>query len=172
MRGLLDNEFQAATEAADLATRVVLGDQRIEDLGVSAKAVMQSTWADFSNPLGGGWGRLLGDWQTGYAREVGGIPGAGLTAFDLLLDWRLALSMPVSLFRYPLAWSLKSPKVIVPFAAFVWGLEQLPGLVPTGAVDAASVRLRNRSRNSSRNRSRNRSRTRSRNRCAPRVRDP
>lgn len=61
-----------------------------------------------------------------------------MTAADLLLDWRLALSMPVSLFRYPLAWSLKSPKVIVPFFSFVWGLEQLPGLVPLGAVDAAS----------------------------------
>ena len=46
--------------------------------------------------------------------------------------------MPVSLFRYPLAWSLKSPKFIVPFFSFVWGLYQLPFLVPQGAVDAAS----------------------------------
>ena len=139
MRNVLDNEFQAATEAAgDYDAPVVLGDQRIEDLGESAKSVLKSTWRDFSNPLGGGWGRLLDDWKAGYAREVTGIPGAGLTAADLILDWRLAISMPVSLFRYPLAWTLKSPKVIVPFFSFVWGLEHLPDLVPQGAVNAAS----------------------------------
>lgn len=74
MRGVLDNEFQAATEAAQPGVRVVLGDQRIEDLGVSARAVVKSTWLDFSDPLGGGWGRLLGDWKDVYAREVTGIP--------------------------------------------------------------------------------------------------
>lgn len=67
-----------------------------------------------------------------------GIPGAGLSSLDLLLDWRLAAGMPVSLFRYPLAWTLKSPKVIVPFAAFVWGLEQLPYMVPLGGIDATT----------------------------------
>uniref|UniRef100_A0A7S0X2V7 Uncharacterized protein n=1 Tax=Mantoniella antarctica TaxID=81844 RepID=A0A7S0X2V7_9CHLO len=138
MRKLLDNEFQAATEVAEPDVRIVLGDQRIEDLSVSAKAVLKLTWEEFTNPLGGGWARLLANWQAGYAREVAGVPGAGLTAGDLLFDWRLALCMPVSLFRYPLAWALKSPKVIIPFAAFVFGLEQLPGLVPQGAVDVAS----------------------------------
>jgi hypothetical protein len=33
--------------------RIVLGDQRIEDLSVSAKAVLKLTWEEFTNPLGG-----------------------------------------------------------------------------------------------------------------------
>ena len=140
MRTLLDNEFQAATDAAAPDTPVVLGDQRIEDLAASAKAVLKSTWSDFASPLGGGWTRLWNDWRDGYAREVGGIPGAGLGFEDLATDPRLIASTPVSLFRYPLAWSIKSPKVIVPFFTFSWGLARLPDVVPVGAVDAATQR--------------------------------
>lgn len=140
LRTLLDNEFQAATDAAAPDTPVVLGDQRIEDLAASAKAVLKSTWSDFASPLGGGWVRLWDDWREGYAREVGGIPGAGLGFADLATDPRLIAATPVSLFRYPLAWSIKSPKVIVPFFTFTWGLARLPDIVPVGAVDAATQR--------------------------------
>ena len=73
----------------------------------------------FRVATGGGWTRLWNDWRDGYAREVGGIPGAGLGFEDLATDPRLIASTPVSLFRYPLAWSIKSPKVIVPFFTFV-----------------------------------------------------
>jgi hypothetical protein len=37
-----------------------------------------------------------------------------------------------------LAWAIKSPKVIVPFASFVWTIEQIPSLVTPGAVDAVT----------------------------------
>ena len=70
MRNLLDNEFQAATEAAGPATKIVLGDQRIEALGASAKACVKSTWDDFTSPVGGGWKRLLDDVGGTYKREV------------------------------------------------------------------------------------------------------
>ena len=34
--------------------------------------------------------------------------------------------------------AIKSPKVIVPFASFVWTIEQIPSLVTPGAVDAVT----------------------------------
>jgi len=142
MRVLLDNEFQAATEAAPRKTRVVLGDQRIEDLSVSAKAQFKSTIEDFASPFTGGWRRLWDDARLTYAREVVGVGDdeLKLTFADLALDPRLLLAMPLSLFRYPLAWSIKSPKTVVPFLGFVYGLSILPSLVPAGGVDAETHR--------------------------------
>ena len=137
MRALLDNEFQAAVEAAPDTARVVLGDQRIEDLSNSAKAQFKSTVADFASPLDGGWRRLWDDARFAYAREVVGVGGFESLRFaDLALDPALVAATPLSLFRYPLAWSIKSPKVTVPFLGFVYGLSILPSLVPAGAVDA------------------------------------
>ena len=63
-----------------------------------------------------------------------------MTFADLALDPRLLLAMPLSLFRYPLAWSIKSPKTVVPFLGFVYGLSILPSLVPAGGVDAETHR--------------------------------
>ena len=141
MRALLDNEFQAAVEAAPDTARVVLGDQRIEDLSVSAKAQFKSTVTDFASPLGGGWQRLWDDARAAYAREVVGTGGLESLRFaDLALDPALVAATPLSLFRYPLAWSIKSPKVVVPFLGFVCGLAILPSLVPQGAVDATTHR--------------------------------
>jgi hypothetical protein len=142
MRLLLDNEFQAATEAAPRKTRVVLGDQRIEDLSVSAKAQFKSTIEDFASPFTGGWRRLWDDASVTYKREVVGVGDdeLKLTFADLALDPRLLLAMPLSLFRYPLAWSIKSPKTVVPFLGFVYGLSILPSLVPAGGVDAETHR--------------------------------
>jgi hypothetical protein len=39
------------------------------------------------------------------------------------------VALPISLFRYPLAWLLKSPKLVVPLLSFYFGLANLPGLV-------------------------------------------
>jgi len=92
------------------------------------------------DPLGGGWARLVGDWREGFQREINGRGDArgNLRAADLWRDVALLAGMPVSLFRYPMAWAIKSPKVIVPFAAFVWGIERIPQLVHPGGVDAVT----------------------------------
>jgi len=141
MRFLLDNEFQAAVEAAPENARVVLGDQRIEDLSVSAKTQFMSTVRDFTKPFDGGWYRLWNDARLAYAREVVGVGGAStLTFADLALDPALLAATPLSLFRYPLAWAIKSPKTVVPFLGFVYGLAILPSLVPAGGVDATTRR--------------------------------
>ena len=141
MRFLLDNEFQAAVEAAPENARVVLGDQRIEDLSVSAKTQFISTVRDFTTPFDGGWSRLWNDARLAYAREVVGVGGAStLTFADLALDPALLAATPLSLFRYPLAWAIKSPKTVVPFLGFVYGLAILPSLVPAGGVDASTHR--------------------------------
>ena len=141
MRFLLDNEFQAAVEAAPANARVVLGDQRIEDLSVSAKTQFMSTVRDFTKPFDGGWYRLWNDARLAYAREVVGVGGAStLTFADLALDPALLAATPLSLFRYPLAWAIKSPKTVVPFLGFVYGLAILPSLVPAGGVDARTHR--------------------------------
>jgi hypothetical protein len=159
LRMLLDNEFQAAVEARDGGDDdggdggggdrdvvhpipIVLGDQKIEDLGASAKATLRATWEDFSSPFDGGWARLWRDFAAAYAREVDSGPeDAGLSLRDLATDAPLALGLPVSFFRYPLAWSVKSPKVIVPFAAFAYTLSELPNwlsAVPRGVALGAS----------------------------------
>ena len=77
-----------------------------------------------------------------YAREVVGVGDDEnkLTFADLALDPRLLGAMPLSLFRYPLAWCIKSPKTVVPFFGFVYGLSILPSLVPAGGVDAETHR--------------------------------
>ena len=136
-RRVLDNEFQAAAEAAPPDVPLVLGDQRIEDLKESAKETLARTWDDFAAPTSGGWVRIWRDARRGYRREVAGgaVAGRGLAFSDLANDPELASGMPLSLLRYPLAWGVKSPKVFVPFFAFCCGIAAIPGLVPAGAVD-------------------------------------
>ena len=140
MRWFLYNEMLAAADAAGDPAKIRLGDQRIEDLGTCAKQTIGDTARDLANPLGGGWQKLVDDWRTGFDREINGRGDArgNLRAVDLWRDVSLLLGMPVSLFRYPLAWAIKSPKVIVPFASFVWTIEQIPSLVTPGAVDAVT----------------------------------
>ena len=77
MRFLLDNEFQAAVEAAPENARVVLGDQRIEDLSVSAKTQFISTVRDFTTPFDGGWSRLWNDGRGPNPNDVGGVEFGG-----------------------------------------------------------------------------------------------
>ena len=140
LRWFLYNEMLAAADAAGDPTKIRLGDQRIEDLGACAKRTMADTARDVLDPLGGGWGRLVRDWRDGFKKEIDGRGDArgNLRAADLWCDVALLLGMPVSMFRYPMAWAIKSPKVIVPFAAFAWGIERIPSLVRPGALDAVT----------------------------------
>jgi len=140
-RRLLDNEFQAAQELVEDQGKVSLGDQSIDDLGANMKRIFKETLEDVFNPVDG-WKRVREDLVNYSASELYPTKEFGkdvqsLSLEDFLLDGRLLLALPVSLFRYPLAWLLKSPKLVVPLLSFYFGLANLPGFVE--AMEASTT---------------------------------
>ena len=127
MRKLLDNEFQAAAEEAGTSA-IILGDQPIADLGTSMKALAKQTLLDLGTPWDGGWARYTDDISKAVKREVKAAKG-GVESPAEVFDTNLLLNVPVSLFRYPLAWLLKSPKLMVPLTTFWLTIAALPGAV-------------------------------------------
>lgn len=127
MRNLLDNEFQAAAEEAG-SSAIILGDQPIADLGTSMKTLAKQTLIDLGTPWDGGWKRYADDVSDAVKREVNAAKG-GVESPAEVFDASLLLNVPVSLFRYPLAWLLKSPKLMVPLATFWLTIAALPGAV-------------------------------------------
>jgi len=125
-RALLDNEFQSAQEAAGDAS-IVLGDQGIADLGASLQALTKSTLKDFLSPSG--WKSYVEEVRAAVDSELAPLPGVGIAHPGELFDAKLLLNLPVSLVRYPLAWLLKSPKLIVPLVSFFYGISILPTAV-------------------------------------------
>ena len=131
-RQLLDNEFQAAQELIEDQSKVSLGDQSIDELGKNMKRIFKETLKDVTSL--DGWKRVKEDLVKYSDSELYPMKSFGkdvqsLSVEDFLLDRRLLLALPVSLFRYPLAWLLKSPKLVVPLLSFYFGLANLPGLV-------------------------------------------
>jgi len=131
-RKLLDNEFQAAQELVEDQQKVSLGDQSIDDLGANMKRIFKETLEDVKSI--DGWKRVREDLVRYSATELYPTKEFGkdvqtLSLQDFLLDGRLLVALPISLFRYPLAWLLKSPKLVVPLLSFYFGLANLPGLV-------------------------------------------
>ena len=131
-RQLLDNEFQAAQELVEDQAQVSLGDQSIDDLGQNMKRIFKETLEDVKSI--DGWKRVREDLVRYSATELYPTKEFGkdvqtLSLQDFLLDGRLLVALPISLFRYPLAWLLKSPKLVVPLLSFYFGLANLPGLV-------------------------------------------
>lgn len=131
-RQLLDNEFQAAQELVEDQSQVSLGDQSIDELGQNMKRIFKETLEDVKSI--DGWKRVREDLVRYSATELYPTKEFGkdvqtLSLQDFLLDGRLLVALPISLFRYPLAWLLKSPKLVVPLLSFYFGLANLPGLV-------------------------------------------
>jgi len=125
-RALLDNEFQAASEACGDA-RVVLGDQSIADLGSSLGALSKQTLKDVTSVAG--WRAIVEDVRAAVESELTPVPGVGVAHPGELFDAKLLMNMPLSLFRYPLAWVLKSPKFVVPLIGFFYGISIVPEAV-------------------------------------------
>ena len=123
---LLMNEFQSASEAApDVA--LVLGDMAIEDLGGKLKTSLKETTLDILMP--NRWKSYVDDVSSAVDGEIKAANDEGVTEWSDIFDWRLLVNVPVSLFRYPLAWMLKSPAIMVPFATFWLTIAALPGIV-------------------------------------------
>ena len=136
-RKLLDNEFQSAQEAAGEAS-IVLGDQGIADLGASLQALTKATLKDLMSPSG--WKAYVDDVRSAVESELAPVPGVGIAHPGELFDTKLLMNLPVSLFRYPLAWLLKSPKLIVPLISFFYGISILPTAVES-IQDAETMSL-------------------------------
>ena len=137
-RQLLDNEFQAAQELIEDQSKVSLGDQSIDELGKNMKRIFKETLKDVTSL--DGWKRVKEDLVKYSVSELYPMKSFGedvqsLSVEDFLLDRRLLLALPVSLFRYPLAWLLKSPKLIVPLLSFYFGLANLQRFVE--AIEAS-----------------------------------
>jgi hypothetical protein len=146
MRSVLDNEFHSAAEAAGDDAEIVLGDQEIAALGENLGRLVKETAFDLLYPpraFTGGWKSYADDVREAVATEIDG-GDEGVDAMDLFGDGKLLLNAPVSLIRYPLAWLLKSPKLIVPLASFWLTIAALPGAVealPEGAAQSSAETL-------------------------------
>lgn len=129
-RILLDNEFQAVQELVDDQRLVSLGDQNVDELGDEMKRVFKETLGDVRTI--DGWRRIKKDIDEYsktelFPRSAKEMESLGFS--DFVGDWRLLVGMSLSLFRYPLAWLLKSPKVVVPLVSFYLGIANLPQIV-------------------------------------------
>ena len=129
-RALLDNEFQACQELCR-ERDVYLGDQNIDDLSSDLKELFVQTMKDcFTNPSS-----IKADFKKFTESELVPLQSFGSDgrvvslSFEDFLDYRLLACMPISMLRYPLAWLLKSPKLVVPVVTFYLTLASLPGIV-------------------------------------------
>jgi len=124
LRMLLDNEMQAAAEAAERYARpVILGDQAIAITNKRIVETLKSSIFDLLLPTR--WLALAHDLRRAYVETS--VPPLYSTNSRLLdagdfLNPGLLLNLPVSLLRYPLAILIKSPPMVglglVAFTAF------------------------------------------------------
>eukprot|EP00929_Paragymnodinium_shiwhaense_P064185 TRINITY_DN32129_c0_g1_i1.p1 TRINITY_DN32129_c0_g1~~TRINITY_DN32129_c0_g1_i1.p1 ORF type:complete len:412 (+),score=89.97 TRINITY_DN32129_c0_g1_i1:55-1236(+) len=158
LRMLLDNEMQAAAEVAEAAGRpVLLGDQRVEDLGSKLGGLFNESVADLLSPLDGGWQRVGGDIVEGLQGVAGKIQEKkadegkkpaeseeNLGAFDFA-DILLWVYFPVTFVRYISSALLRAPKVIGAVIGFLVAFALLPENLFTDlfglCVDVLSIRI-------------------------------
>eukprot|EP00933_Yihiella_yeosuensis_P004322 TRINITY_DN10869_c0_g1_i2.p1 TRINITY_DN10869_c0_g1~~TRINITY_DN10869_c0_g1_i2.p1 ORF type:complete len:389 (-),score=62.35 TRINITY_DN10869_c0_g1_i2:84-1250(-) len=146
-RMLLDNEFQAAYDEADMGGRpVVFGDQGMDEMGRVVSSLLKTAVNDLATPFDGGWQRSFTDIRDGLKklqqRPQKEQEGSSRCADDIdlsdFLDFKLIVGFPVAIFRYAMTLLIKSPRL---FAANVASLavlklllteapDQLPGSNP------------------------------------------
>lgn len=110
LQKLLQSEMRAACDVAVAYDRpVVLGDQRINITVDKMKAAFKETIIDLAQPPFG-WQRIFNNiteaWQAGAAPSVSDNEYLETNAF---LDPRLLIAAPISFFKYPLSYLVKSP---------------------------------------------------------------
>jgi len=136
MRALLDNEMQAAAEEAEAAGRtVVLGDQRVEELGEEVRSRATAALSDLASPLDGGWQRTVQEITQGVAqitdvgqrrREEGREGGEDSLGVQDFLDLEFALGVPVAVVRYVVSTALKAPGLAAAVGAYFAVVAVLP----------------------------------------------
>ena len=147
MRVVLDNEFQGAFEAVSGDAEIVLGDQAIGYLGSNLKTLARETMVDTFWPpraLTGGWASYVNDVRKCVREEISAYDATAVENPGDFFNKELLAAVTVSLIRYPLAWLLKSPKLIVPLITFTLTLSALPGAVESigdAGVESAAEAL-------------------------------
>jgi len=126
LRGLFDNEMQAAAEVAEeFGCGVSLGDQAVEDTGRRIAQLGGATLVEALTPFAGGWGRIQRDLVAGWAQ----LDSPDGVSVSTLLEPRLLLATPLALFRYPASIAFKSPalfSVLVGLGALTAGGSDTP----------------------------------------------
>jgi len=123
LRKLLDNEMQAAVDAAKESglERIILGDSSDKELVERLTAVVQKTFKDIASPLDGGWQSILRDFQRLYV-SLSGPPKLDEARIEGLkelvhpkygmapnLQTQMLMGTPVALMRNLVTLSLKLP---------------------------------------------------------------
>ena len=133
LRNLLDNEMQAASEAAaEFGAGTVLVDQNINGTVARLARLFGVTLVDLATPWSGGWARIARDIRHGYAQVVSsgsaGPLDGGRRVFERALSPSLLAGTPVALGRYLLAFAVTSPALFAllvataAYYAFYFGL--------------------------------------------------
>lgn len=136
LRVVLDNEMQAAAEAAEAAGRpVVLGDMQVEQLAGEVSALAKVAMTDMISPLDGGWQRMASELFNGFrllfnarqerkvAEEAQEVDNLG---FQDIFDVELVLGIPVAVARYVGSMLFRAPAVLGAFVASSVVLAVLP----------------------------------------------
>lgn len=156
LRGILDNEMQAASEAAEASGRpVILGDQRVEDLSDDVREKAKAVFYDLATPWSGGWLRTVEEIAHGLRELLNGQvrrrveaaaepPGESFGLNDLL-DMELLLWAPLSIIRYCISLLVKAPVIFAALATMVGFLLVVPESLTTDffdiLIDVAFVRI-------------------------------
>ena len=149
-RFVFDNEMQAASDTAkSFNCPVILGDQLINITNSEIKSSFVLTLKDFFQPFSGGWQRIISDVSNeidipnlskGFL-STGNEGKKDFLGVSDLLDYRILLSAPISLVRYPLAIVFRSPILAFALIAFYWFSFTYSSA--TASTDVALVNMNN-----------------------------
>lgn len=121
---VLMSEMKAASDVAMKNNiPVVLGDQRINVTGDMLGETFRETFVELANPFGGGWGRLINEFQ--QKAEIALPSGDGYLNAKSILDPRLLIAAPVSFAKYPLSFLARNPISTSIVFAFIGALTVL-----------------------------------------------
>ncbi|GFH48495.1 hypothetical protein CTEN210_04971 [Chaetoceros tenuissimus] len=121
---VLMSEMKAASDVAmENGIPVVLGDQRINVTGDMLGETFRETFVELANPFGGGWGRLINEFQ--QKAEIALPSGDGYLNAKSILDPRLLIAAPVSFAKYPLSFLARNPISTSIVFAFIGALTVL-----------------------------------------------
>ena len=121
---VLMSEMKAASDVAMKNNiPVVLGDQRINVTGDMLGETFRETFVELANPFGGGWGRLINEFQ--QKAEIALPSGDGYLNARSILDPRLLIAAPVSFAKYPLSFLARNPISTSIVFAFIGALTVL-----------------------------------------------
>lgn len=131
---LLQSEMGAASDmATSLGRPVILGDQRINITVDRMGAAFRETLFDVVRPDQGGWQRIWSNITSAWVETSAPSQGENYLGLAAFLDPKLLIQAPVSFFKYPLSYFVKSPIATTALLTLI--------LVSDGYSDATLVPL-------------------------------